>query len=455
MTEPTHPSGKATVAPAPGTAQAVQPPRADPQSHEPHTGSAEEGLLHKAAPLSGLLTSSLLGRLLALAGLLPLLAMVWTTFFLLDPFALAFEPVTAGIISALLTWLTFAVLTIDFGQATLSNAAQYQGILQRAGTIASEVGTVCAADKPAAGEVACATARALSASLGKDLDSHQHAGIPWVTGESYVQLWRRIHAAEEQLLVVSSQARIRGAAGYDKARLTDSTIGGAAGMLDDLKVAIATLSVPAPGAAPPSTEAMAEAAATVCSVRHAINDFRDDRWAGLVRLRRRMTLSLVLTGVTAYLVLAIVVIALGGDPVYRSAILTGCVYFLIGAVVGLLFRIFSETTQEYEVEDFGLSTARLFHAPVVSGLAAVGGVVLSAIVATYPLGLSIMANPVGSTSEQGTTLVQAFDIGVFPFALVLAAVFGLTPGLFFDNLRKVGNDLKVDIIKSSSAGSSG
>ena len=172
-----------------------------------------------------------------------------------------------------------------------------------------------------------------------------------------------------------------------------------------------------------------------------------------------MTQSLVLTGTTSYLVLALAIIltwpairdATSDEDSAKAAaailpIVTGCGYFLIGAIVGLLQRAYGELGLKSEVEDFGLSTARLLHAPIVSGLAAVGGTLLTAIVAAPPVGLSLL------DAAAGRSLLNAFSLTDYPMGVVVAAVFGLTPALLLERLVKIGEGLKTDIQTSTAAG---
>ncbi len=85
-------------------------------------------------------------------------------------------------------------------------------------------------------------------------------------------------------------------------------------------------------------------------------------------------------------------------------------------------------------DDFGLSTARLIHIPWLSGLAAVGGVLITSI-----LDDNQFINNVGSTS----TLSELFKSS--PALLVVAAVFGLTPDLIIRRLTQQADKYKEDL----------
>ena len=397
--------------------------------------------------------NAVIGRLLSTAGLLPGLALVWTVFALVQGtqppetgWAASF-PVLVGLVLALLSWLVFAVVTIRYGYANAANAAQFLELKGRFTQLDARIQAVCTGE--AAGTAGCLVAIAHRNSIKTTLDANP-SGIAWVTGEGYVALWQRMHGAEEGLMECSPISTIVAEAQYDRARLTGSTIDNRDGFLKASAMAIATLAPYLAGSLDVQVPAAADAAqpaddakAVLRTIRRAVSEFRDDRSAGLVRLRRRMTQSLVLTGTTAYLVLALAILA----GLKEEQILTGCAYFLVGAIVGLLHRVHIEMSLRSEVEDFGLSTARLLNAPVLSGLAGLGGVVLTALLIVPPMGLAVINAPDGALAYG-----NIFTIQTYPAALAVAAAFGLTPGLLFDRLKQVGEGLKTDIQKSSAAG---
>jgi hypothetical protein len=92
------------------------------------------------------------------------------------------------------------------------------------------------------------------------------------------------------------------------------------------------------------------------------------------------------------------------------------------------------------VEDYGLSRARLIHTPLFSGLAAVGGVML---VMVLPALVNLSAiTPEGAASASGGSmppnvapqLADIFQLNAI--SLLVAALFGLTPGLLIDRLHQ-------------------
>jgi hypothetical protein len=90
-------------------------------------------------------------------------------------------------------------------------------------------------------------------------------------------------------------------------------------------------------------------------------------------------------------------------------------------------------------DDFGLGLVRLVHTPLVSGLAGVAGVILTA----YLIGLN---DP--STVPK---LADIFNVSESPLGLVTAAVFGFTPSLVGSALQKGADEAKKQL-KSSAPG---
>jgi hypothetical protein len=274
----------------------------------------------------------------------------------------------------------------------------------------------------------------------------------WGSGAAYVDLWQRVHRAEEALLAVAPASEVLAEALYDRERLAGSKITNSDQLLKSSAIAIASLdpvTTPAvsgyvDGPSPQAAGTPTSARAVIAEVRRTINEYRDDRSAGFVRLRRRLQMSVVFTGTTGYLLLVWLLIA-GVPPV---AVLTAAGYYVVGALVGLFKRAHDEVGLGAQIEDFGLSRIRLFHSRLLSGLAAVAGVALVAVVLQPPFGLDLLhAGAAGSP-----TLLPVFDVRAFPFGVVVAAIFGLTPDLLLSGLKSVGDSLKVDVAALDAAG---
>ena len=123
------------------------------------------------------------------------------------------------------------------------------------------------------------------------------------------------------------------------------------------------------------TEPKVVARAVLRTVRRSINEFRDKAWDGLIVERNRVLATMFCTGVMVFGLLAIAIIP--NPP--PSAIVAASIFYLVGAAIGLWGRLRSELQTEIGAEDYGLTAARLITTPLFSGLAAIFGVVLVAL----------------------------------------------------------------------------
>ena len=178
-------------------------------------------------------------------------------------------------------------------------------------------------------------------------------------------------------------------------------------------------------------------------VLSAINDFRDSRRAEMVRAKNRLLLTIFVTSLLAYGIEVVVLFA-GAPP---ENLLAAILFFFVGATVGLMDRLRREARTSSAVDDFGLFEARLLHTPLLSGLAAVGGVLLINVAPVLTLALS--ADP---TAELATIkLSEIYSLSNLGGILV-AGVFGLTPGAFFDGLQKQTDVLRKDLESTTTSG---
>lgn len=286
-------------------------------------------------------------------------------------------------------------------------------------------------------------------------------GMPWVTGLGYIELWHRVHRAEEALITVEPYPEALAGAMRDESRLTNATIANKDDLLERLRCAVAVLddsaetcerltylrqdpsrpagqecSLAAP-ATRTKSENRAKALNILSVVRYEINYFRDTVWEGIVNARNQLVQTSVLLGFAAYTLLAL---AIFSDAPHNTVTWVFG-YFLIGAVTGLFARAQAEWTAETAVDDFGLATARLLQVPWLSGLAAVGGVLLTSVID-------------GSFAENQSVheLVAIFDSR--PILFIIAAVFGLTPDLLIRRLQQQVDKYKDDLQSTQSSQSS-
>jgi hypothetical protein len=246
---------------------------------------------------------------------------------------------------------------------------------------------------------------------------------------------------------------------YDEMRLKDSHINNSVDYIDRLRWALGHLKVGGryllnhPGEPVVKEEEItprsrAQARVALREVRHIINQYRDTRRDGLVRTRINLMVAGTLTGLIASLLLAMAVLR----GVEQPALVAAMTFYLVGATVGLVDQMNrgwddSGATEE----DYGLTQARLLFTPLQSGLAALGGVLITAML------YATLSGPIVTSPETGTELAvpqmsEILDLDSGRFGLVIAAVFGLTPRLFVDRLKGQAEKYKADLQSSNAQG---
>jgi hypothetical protein len=283
--------------------------------------------------------------------------------------------------------------------------------------------------------------------------------LEWVMGTGYVRLWEQIHRLQESITLLGPPHRVIAGAIDDETRLLGSTIENRDLLLERLREAVRVLmaragvvsgylpSIALAAPVPPYSVNDELVARTVLrDVRRAIDEFRDERRLGLVRARNQLMRTVLVTNVVLLAIFALAIEV--GAP--ARALVAAAVFFLVGAMMGLFNRLYLDASAETAIEDYGVSTARLFHTPLFSGLGAVGGVLV------IPM-LSVLVNPPGgTTSGAGLAgiaipgLATIFDLDGRPFGLVIAAVFGLSPGILISRLQQEAERFKADL-KSTQA----
>jgi hypothetical protein len=280
----------------------------------------------------------------------------------------------------------------------------------------------------------------------------------WVLGYGYIKLREQIHRAEENFLLIAPRSAVLAEAWRDKLRLQDSTIPNHNALLDSLNDAVAVLNAPLqfrPGTPPPAAANPPPTAWTAADefaardvlreVRRAINEFRDERRTGIVRARNRLLRTVTLTGLVTFLLVALA--TLTGAKTHH--LIAGATFFLVGAIVGLFNQLYLDARTEAATEDYGLATVRLLHTPLISGLAALGAVLI------IPA-LSVVVNSSNPGEARHALavpgLTEIFDLGVRPFGLVLAAIFGMSPVVLISRLQQEAERYKAEL-KSSEASS--
>jgi hypothetical protein len=302
----------------------------------------------------------------------------------------------------------------------------------------------------------------------------------WVTGAGYIELWHRIHRAQEAMIKLEPLNEVAEGAMRDDERLRDANIANRERLLDRLRSAVAVFEVVEANGflrylpegkeykditelgtlngdagvleagatknlrteASEDPEAIKErlrpqAIAILAETRYEINRFRDNSWEGIVNARNRLLDTSMNLGLMTY---ALLVFTLVMTP-KPEAILWAAIYFLVGAITALFARARIEWSTASAVDDFGLTRARLVHLPWLAGLAAVGGVLVTAV-----LGPQLVPD---SGSGIAPALEAVFN-GDNTSLLLIAAVFGLTPDLIIRRLEQQTEKYKADLESTQS-----
>jgi hypothetical protein len=288
--------------------------------------------------------------------------------------------------------------------------------------------------------------------------SNVRSGFRWSTASGYVNCFRALHRAEEALIEVEPRVLLIGDGLHDYLSLRDSRVPNRDGLMAGIRRAMSRIdpsvardffesSDSGNGGQETGTDAAAQgeagclddraSRAVLREVRFAVNDFRDDAFDGLVRQRNRLWRTILATGLVTYALLALGILARAPAEQLKIA----SAFFLTGAIVGMFNQLRIAGSAKSAIEDFGLSEALLVQVPVVSGLAALAGVVVTGILS--PAALATSGEVINAP-----TLKEIFGPATFAAFLLVAAVFGLSPALLVDRLRRETRELQNDIASS-------
>ena len=355
-------------------------------------------------------------------------------------------PLLLGTVPTLIVWLLLAFIIRRFTAVDRMNMSSYGLLLNRLSTLDAQLGALSPEPATIPLTVTMASKEALDSrnTICKKLVKK---GLGWVTAMGYITLWKEMHNAEEALIDMMPREVVIADALYDELRIQDSNIDTRDELLKKLRMAVTVLdpsaeaylqslpsSLQAGISAPPTAPATAGAApveeemqprSVLREVRHALNEFRDDRWEAIVRVRNQFVCTTIVTGLTMYVLLQFALLA--GVP--QPAIISVTAFYLVGGLVGLVSRLNNESQTSKSIDDYRLALVRLVATPLYSGLAAVGGVLVT---------------------QKFTSLVDIFDPKNILSGLIVAAAFGLTPSLLMNTLQKQTETYKTDL-KSTAA----
>ncbi len=355
-----------------------------------------------------------------------------------DWLRLAFgTPLLLGSIATLIAWLLLALILRRFTAVDRMNMGSYGLLLNRLSTLDAQLSVLNPEPSTISLTGSMATKEVLDCrnAISKKLVKKS---LAWVTASGYINLWKEMHNAEEALIDVLPREVVIADALYDELRIQDSKIDTSDELLKKLRMAVtvldpsakAFLQSPPPDTAPTNVPSEMQARSVLREVRHALNEFRDDRWEAIVRVRNQFVCTTIFTGLIMYVLLQFAILA--GTP--RSAIISATAFYLVGALVGLFYRLHNESQTSKSVDDYRLALARLIARPLYSGLAAVGGVLIA---------------------QKITSVVDIFDPKNMLSGLIVAALFGLTPNLLIDTLQKQTDMYKNDLKSTAATQSQG
>ena len=426
-----------------GAAAADTPARAERPMTKPASGSAFRDRLKW--------WGGYVGALFIIAPLMPgLVAVVTVALYLLLtplPWSASSAPtdpgraILAGLVVTAIVWFGGAGLARPMVTARRAQQRLYADLLERSRSLRARADSIAAAHET--GD-ALSEAKAQLDYVHEQLKGDSSdASIRWALATGYMSVMSSLHRAEEALIIAESRQAAAADGLHDALSLEDSTITNSVRLLQILRPALDAVSPDTSvfliAGTPEKTKPeplmdLALAREVLREIRFAINQYIEGKLGSLLRARNRLVWTMLAVGVTTYLLLGLALAAAVPVP----QVLAVTVFYLVGAIVGLFNRLRLEAGRSEAVEDFGLSMARLVVTPLLSGLAAVGGVYLVAVAPSlFPTG--------GTPTPPPPTLMKVFDLGTNAVGLVYAAIFGLAPNLLTNRLAAASARIEREI----------
>ncbi len=426
--------------------------------------------IRKAASKTGTYSAALL----ATASMVPMFSSLLSIIiFIMMPY-LQWSKLIAilgGTVFTLIVWLLLAVPYQRLTAVDCANTSSYELLVNRLHQLGMWIAYLEAEKKPdveSIHEIRHIGLKEVRTSYEAIYRKLGEQSLSWMLAVGYVNTWRLIHRADEALINAEPVAAVIYDALHDEMSLKDSALTNRDDLLIKLRKAVKTLDNQAatyliqqppeedkkhingsktvnihnahskPEAEQPleqnsvnqgnhtstSTDEMKMQARTIIrEVRFTIHQFRDDRWEKLVRVRNHLMRMMILTGLILYIFIEFVIITINKVEIEMPMLEAATIFFFVGAVVGLFGRLYDQSKTDTSIDDFRLAAARLIAAPLYSGIAALGGVL---IVQRAVLGSNNM-----------------FELSLS--TVLVAAVFGLTPSLFTNAIQKEADQYKSDL----------
>ena len=400
-----------------------------------------------------------LTALIASSPAVPIVASMITVAMYVAPFSIDMHhwiAVPLGAIITVILWLLIAIPCRRFALAKHANRCSYGNLVNQLNDLNVRIDIEknnqygnTAKSPNNNGKIALHQARTWCNDIANELNCK---GLCWLFATGYINMWKILHHAEEALIEIEPIETVIHGAVHDELCIQDSNMGNRVDLLDKLRIAVTKLSPSARAyltKQPPAQETHGvqdgkdnksnsdpemESRIVLREVRRTLNEYRDNLWEGLVRSRNRLMMIITITSLLAYILLCLPIV---GD-INPSFVLAATIFFLVGAIVGLFNRLYLETKVDSAVNDFGLSMARVIATPVLSGLAAVGSVLV----------ITLLTGAIQTSLKFPEDFTSIYTIN--PWHILLAAVFGLAPGLLIGMLQQKAESYKTDI-KSSKA----
>lgn len=454
--------------------------------------------------------------LIATATLLPGAAILFTVAIYLTETSHKFAPVW-GLVIAVEVWLGMAYICRGFAKAEYAVPSSYGELCLRLDQLKADLAGL----KPVCSQTfendlcQVIALKEIETHINKIEHNLQIPEPSWVQGTGYATVWERLYRAEEALIEVAPRDTVLARAMYDESRLQGSKIETRDELQGKLRHAVTVIAPSAVSYLIESTKLMAPLAignptelpektvatfhtqtlvrtegtippgrsfdltikdtiaastsfasmthqekmarAILRTVRQSINEFRNQSWNGLILARNHLLETMIYTGLITFILLSIAIIW-GAE---RTIVFAASVFYLVGATAGLIDRLRRESQAEAAIRgsDYGLWAARLVTIPLFSGLGAVGGVLLMAML---PYASTVfepskateqsqkISDGVKTPSGEIPLLSTIFDLNKNRMGLFVSAVFGLTPGLLLQKLQQQADKYKADL-KSSQA----
>jgi hypothetical protein len=357
---------------------------------------------------------------------------------------------------AIVTWLAAALLLQRYGRAEQANPIEYERL--RSYHALLETRHAVAANQELAGQQLVA-AKSAETALGLArralrLEGEVHPssrGIAWASQSGYVVARANLDVANRALLEFELVDGLAAVASELRSRIDGSRIPSSAALVETLRDMTGELRLREPN--------VARVRARLAQVQKTVDEYRDGRRYGLVCARSSLYGPIVLGGVLAYFALGLALI-MGASP---GQIAAGIAFYVVGVVIGLIRHLGSASAADTKVEeDYGLDDARLLQRPLFSGVAAVGGVVLTTMLVTVAPEVTNrsegnQAQPQQQAQARAVVppLAEIFDLDKNRLALLYAAIFGLTPGLLARRLGEAAEKFKVDLRSTQRSEQSG